>query len=190
MGLGPRVDIRLATPRDARAIAALQVAAFRAARDGFVPADALAAVTVEARESEWRAALARAEHHVVLAEAPPRRARSSDAREVLGFAAGGPSRWAGLPFDAEVYDLHLATSAERDGVGGGLLRALAGRLAADGHRGLVAWALARDAATTSVLERLGAAAVGRRDEMFGGVFLEERAYGWRDLRTLVGPTPR
>ncbi len=53
----PPPSIRRAVPDDARAIAEINVAGWRAAYRGLMPAEFLASLSVDAREAAWRARL-------------------------------------------------------------------------------------------------------------------------------------
>ena len=77
------VEVRNATPADARAIAAVNVASWRVAYRGLIPDDVLSGLSVSDRERFWHDALSAPEPctSVVVATA---------AHTVVGFAAAGP----------------------------------------------------------------------------------------------------
>lgn len=171
-----RVHIRPARVADAAAIAHVHVSTWRSTYEGLVPWDYLKGLSIEERTRMWRGIIERGESRVLVAEA-------GRPAKVVGFAAAGPSRWANLPYDAELYAVYLLPVHQRQGLGRQLLAASADALAQLGYRSLVAWVLAKNPAR-AFYERLGGKDVGRRDDMIAGIFLEERAYGFSDLDAL------
>ena len=87
---GDRAGIRRARPEDAGAIAAVHVAAWREAYAGLVPAEALAALSVEARTAFWRRILGAPDPAVATAAFV---ACAPDGA-VLGFGSCGRQRMA------------------------------------------------------------------------------------------------
>lgn len=64
------------------------------------------------------------------------------------------------------------------------MQALAARLLERGHTSMLVWVAAKNPAT-HFYASLGGQPVASRTEPFGGVDVEELAYGYDDLRTLV-----
>ena len=64
------VQIRTAAPTDARAVAEIHVAAWRAAYRGIMPNALLDDLSVEKREVSWRSAIERGEPQVLVAAEP------------------------------------------------------------------------------------------------------------------------
>lgn len=172
-----RVQVRAAREADAEAIARVHVETWRSTYEGLVPWDYLKGLSVDERTQMWREIIGRPESRVFVAE-------TGRPARVFGFAAAGPSRWADLPYDAELYAIYLLPAHQRQGVGRQLLAAAADALGRLGFRGLVAWVLAKNP-SRAFYEQLGGKDVGRRDDMIAGIFLEERAYGFEDLATLT-----
>ena len=167
-------SIRPARLRDVDAIARVHVDSWRSTYRGLVPESYLASLDVADRARMWADILARRDSIVLVAE---------DRHDgIVGFASGGASRWAGMPFDAELYAIYLLDAAQRQGVGERLFDALVERLVGAGFRSMVLWVLAKNAPACRFYERMGGVPAGTREEELGGTFLAERAYGWTGLR--------
>lgn len=116
-----------------------------------------------------------------------------DARdEVVGFISGGrtlppASDDPPAPYDGELYAIYMAPSFERRGVGRRLVDAAARRLAADGLRSLLVWALA-DNPYRGFYAALGGAPVLEREITIEGQPLTEIGYGWPDIQALIART--
>lgn len=156
-------------------MARVHVASWQTTYAGIIPHEHLATLSVEERVETWRGVLDAGVSRVYVAEVKG---------QVVGFASGGPSRWADLPYDGELYALYLLAGHQRSGLGRRLVAAVADGLRGIGLRSLVVWVLARNPACR-FYERLGGEPVGRHDEMIAGIFYEERAYGWPRLDALL-----
>jgi GNAT superfamily N-acetyltransferase len=128
--------IRPATAADAAAIAWVHVETWRAAYDGILPREFLAALSVPAAESRWADRLAGDDPGTYVSGDP-----------VDGFACAGPVRDADVPASyGEVYALYVHPTAQRAGAGAALLAAAEGWLAGRGCRDAVLWTLTANAA--------------------------------------------
>lgn len=140
-------SIRPAVLADARAIAEIHVASWRATYAGLVEADFLAELSVAEREAAWTERLSpgrpEAWHGVQFMA-------HSDTGKPLGFASGGPERGAGER--GEVYAIYLAPEERGRGVGRALFRATAVAL---GAGGLCVWVLETNTPARRFYERLG-----------------------------------
>jgi GNAT superfamily N-acetyltransferase len=86
-------------------------------------------------------------------------------------------------FGGEISELYVLRSAQRQGVGSGLMRAMAEALLERGHQGMSLWVLEQNQAARQFYERLGGTAIAEKR-----TDLLEVAYGWADLRPLAaGP---
>ncbi len=172
--------VRAALPVDADAIATAHVAAWREAYRGLLPEAVLAGLSVASRSEQWRQTLTRtpATHSVFVAE--------SDTDGIVGFISGGPRRTQGLAGDAEVYALYVRASAQRQGLGRHLMRALATTLRERGLHSLGLWVLRENATARGFYARLGGKPGGERRDIEAGHTVIETAYEWRDLAVLAG----
>jgi ribosomal protein S18 acetylase RimI-like enzyme len=166
------VEIRAATPRDARAVATVNVLSWRVAYRGRLPDEILDGLSIDAREEFWSDVLT----------TRPRGTRVSvaaSAGTVVGFAATGPPL---VPVDradpglGDLYALYLRPDTWRRGIGTQLhAAALAGlRQAGFDHAGL--WVLTTNDRALRFYEHLGWTDTGRIqvDTGPGGVELHER----------------
>src|SRR5262245_20710047 len=104
------MDVRRAELRDAAAIAAIHVAASRAAYRGIIPTAILDAFTIERRATQWTRILGNADSRT--------RVWVAEDIDVIGFASTGPSAVANAPpATAELYTLYLEPSRIGAGVG-------------------------------------------------------------------------
>jgi GNAT superfamily N-acetyltransferase len=127
------VEIRLAEVRDAEAVAALKVRAWRAAYRGLLSDDLLDGLDAAVEADAWRARLA----------APPAEERlwlAVERDDLVGYARSGPCEDVdATPELAEVHGLYVAPERIGTGVGRALLEHAAADLAARGYRALVLW---------------------------------------------------
>jgi ribosomal protein S18 acetylase RimI-like enzyme len=100
------VTIRPATVDDVAEVAAVQVASWRSAYAGLLPADFLAGLDVTARAEQWRQNLTTAEGTVLLAQQSGR---------IVGFVAVGPAE--DDPTVGTLYAIYVDPSHWGDGVG-------------------------------------------------------------------------
>ncbi len=180
------VTIRAAGLDDAPAIAAIHVAAWQETYTGLLPAEMIAAHTVETRLAAWTRILGDPESGtaVAVAEGPA---------GLVGFGSCGAQRAAELAadgFDGEVSAIYVLSAAQRRGIGSTLMAALAAHLLRSGHRAASLWVLRDNATARRFYARLGGVVVGERVERRERATLVEVAYGWRDLAALRrGPVP-
>lgn len=168
-------SIRKALASDAAAIAHVQVATWRTAYAGIVPAAFLDSLNETQRAAEW-AKLLVCDVEFLVAELCGR---------VVGFICGGPVREPVEGCDAEIYAVYLLNSAQRSGIGTGLLEALAAALAGRGFAGMSVWVLDQNPCKQFYTAR-GAHCVRSKEIEIGGAQLVEEAYAWFDLKTLIG----
>jgi ribosomal protein S18 acetylase RimI-like enzyme len=165
-------SIRAATVDDARAIAEIHVAGWRAAYRGQMPDALLDSLSVDARTGKWRGWLAQPatpDHRTWVAEAGGR---------IAGFSNTGPARGAdGRPGAAEVYAIYLDPAQWGRGIGRDLLAFTVGDLRRRGRTEVSLWVLAGNARARRFYEIAGFAADGtEKSEIFGGAPLTEVRY--------------
>ena len=142
------MQLRRAEPADARAVAELHVAAWKAAYPGLVPQDYLDDLAPEDRQGAWEEALASDPWPVVLV--------AEENGSLLGFSSVSPSgdEDAG-PGVGEVQTLYVGPGAWRRGVGTALLEAACGELAASGCTTATLWVLGVNERARRFYERNG-----------------------------------
>lgn len=172
--------IREATAIDAESIARVRVASWRAAYRGIIDDAYLDALSVDAVRERYLRSFDPAP-----AAGFTRIAADDDGR-VVGFATGGASRGASVPWrQGEVWMIYLLPQAQRNGLGTRLMRSMARGLDRRGLGSMVVWALSRNAPARGFYERLGGRAGAERTTTVGTQRLDEVAYVWSDLRMLM-----
>lgn len=157
---------------DARAIAEVHVASWRATYAGLIPDRVLDSLTVAERTALWQRVLAPGSGWVIVAR---------DGDRVVGFVSGGAARDGDAEArDGEILALYLLPEYHRRGIGRHLFAAACRRLAADGFRSLRLWVLAGNP-TRGFYRRLGGRADRREDDLIGGVRVPAVRYTWDRL---------
>jgi uridine kinase len=129
----PDVRVRPATLDDARAIASVQVRAWRAAYAAIVPGTFLDSLSVAEREGRWRENLTGASGTTYVAEAPG---------GVIGWASvGGCRDEDATPALGELWALYVLPDRWRGGVGRALWARGRRHLIESGAREIVVWVL-------------------------------------------------
>jgi GNAT superfamily N-acetyltransferase len=169
--------IREANAADAPAIARIHVESWRTTYRGIVPDDVLENLSMERRERFW-AEILRAPDGSGFAYVV-----EDDTGAVVGFAAGGPERENDPRYTGELYAIYLLAGQQGKGVGRRLARAVAERLAAMGHGGMLVWVLAANPACR-FYAALGGMPVWEKTITMGGASLTEVAYGWADTHAI------
>ncbi|GAA2756760.1 GNAT family N-acetyltransferase [Actinopolymorpha rutila] len=144
-------SVRIAWAADAPEVARVQVAAWRQAYAGLLPAEVLDQLDEEAFAEQWRRSLAQppdARHRLLVA---------LDHQTVVGFASTGPADDpdADPVADGTITAFHIDPAQTRHGHGSRLLQACADTLAADNFRRAVIWLQATDDALRAFLTEAG-----------------------------------
>ena len=168
----PQLAVRRAGLADARAIAEIAVAGWRAAYRGILPDDFLAGLRVDAREAGWREWLAGD-----VDGGAPAWVAELDGR-VIGFVSSGPPRDDDVPLPAaEIYAIYVRPDAWRGGAGRKLLAAATDHWLERGAGTLLLWVLEANARGRAFYEAMGWHPDGGRQEIeFGGFSAIEIRY--------------
>ena len=167
--------VRPAAPADARRIAQVYVASWRATYRGILSKRALDGLSVDLEARAFRSAVLRSGVGEAVFVAGRRGCPPA------GFVTVGPERGAGGR--GEVYTLYLLPECQGDGLGRRLMAEAAGQLMADGFTGGVVWVL-RDNPARGFYAGLGGVADGQRSFRVGGEEVPAVSYAWADLRVL------
>lgn len=178
------IIVRPARPVDAPAIARVQVTTWRTTYHGLVPDGYLDTMEEEPRAIQW--------HNVIYQDAggadQPFVIVAEDARDgVVGFAAAGPERQADQHFRGELGAIYLLTEYHGRGIGRRVVGEIAQQLLRRGFTTMLVWVLSENP-YRRFYEALGGRFLRIRSIAVGGRSLEEWAYGWDDIRQLVGET--
>jgi GNAT superfamily N-acetyltransferase len=170
--------VRQAQASDAPAIAQVHIASWRTTYRGIVPDEHLANLSIERRETYWAGEIAKHDNpqFVLVAE--------DDTGQVVGFASGGSEREGDPVYTGELYAIYLLAESQGGGLGRALVQETAARLLAAGHRAMLLWVLA-DNPSRGFYQRLGGQPLRTKTITMGGITLDEVAYGWPTLTTLI-----
>jgi ribosomal protein S18 acetylase RimI-like enzyme len=162
------IDIRKAEPKDAEAIAAVHLEAWRGAYCGIIPHRALMAMIGRRGSEWWENAVRRAATILVL----------DVGGIVAGYATLGRNRSRDLPQEGEIYELYLKPEYQGVGFGSRLLAAARQKLAAHGLKGMVVWALEENAGALAFYTGAGGRDVAEGVEVFDQRALRKVAFVW------------
>lgn len=175
----PAMEIRLATLRDAEAIARVHVDAWIETYTGLM-SDALIAALPDSynqRVKLWSSVVesGRERSSLYVVEADLR---------IVGFAHCGPPLHELEGFDGEITAIYLLKLAQGQGVGRRLMRTVVEDLRGRGFRSMAVWVLKTNVPAVGFYRRLGGEYVTEVTVDLGGAPAVEEAYGWRDLTNL------
>ncbi len=161
-------SVRPATPRDAKAIAEIHVATWKAAYTDLIPEDFLKSMTVEKRQAYWREAIEFSEPQLLVA---------TEGDKVVGFVGYDRSRDANSrPTVGEIWALYVSPAHWGNGAGLALWDGAREGLKEEGCTQVTLWVLLRNERALRFCEQ----AAGFKREMpslktvaFGSTKLEE-----------------
>lgn len=162
------IEIRLARPDDASAIAEVHDLAWRNAYRGLIPGPELERMVERRGAKWWKNAIDRKTRIVVLAFGGV----------VAGYATYGRNRALGLPFQGEIFELYLRPEYQGLGFGRRLFSAVRRDLAGHAVKSILVWALADNEGACGFYRRLGGEPVDTTVESFGSARLQKIAFGW------------
>jgi GNAT superfamily N-acetyltransferase len=175
------VEIRLARPEDAPAIARVHVAVWQTTYRGLIADALIDEVAFAQRAAMWGDILtAYTETHPVLVA-------EDFGVGVCGFGNAGPLRGEDvLGYSGEFKTLYLLPAYQRRGIGRAMLSRLAALLIERGHDAALAWVLASNPAC-GFYESMGGVLCAQRlgEDEGEGDSPADLAYGWRDLAALA-----
>ncbi|HEX8073110.1 MAG TPA: GNAT family N-acetyltransferase [Pyrinomonadaceae bacterium] len=176
------ITYRTATGRDAAAAARVQVGSWQESYRGVLPAEFLAAMSVEKRTVALKSRLDKRGglYRMFVAEA---------GGVVVGVCDAGDPRRESFGCAAELYMIYLAYSHQRRGIGRELFRR-AGQFLLDAGRGSVFLEALSQNPYRDFYDKLGGEVCGHGRHDLGGVIYPSVYYCWRDLaatlRALAG----
>ncbi len=171
--------VRQAKIADAPAIARVNLDTWRTAYREIIPADYLAQLSYEKRESNWQENLINAEKNnnfVCVAE--------NQLGQIVGFAAGGYERTNKYIYKGELFAIYILQEYQHQGIGRKLVKTVAAQLAKLNLNSMLVWVL-KDNSACKFYEILGGKKVDEQQTNRAGVVLKEIAYGWTDITVLL-----
>jgi ribosomal protein S18 acetylase RimI-like enzyme len=164
--------VRPAAIDDAAAIARVHVASWRTTYRGLLPDDFLASLGEEPYMERWTRVIGDGSSRVFVVD---------ENGDVVGFASCGHERAGEVGFAGELYAIYVLDSAQRQGHGRELVRAVAGALREMRLEDMIVWVLRDNTPARHFYERLGGVYVRSQPITIGAATLEEVSYGWRSL---------
>ena len=164
--------VRPALQEDAEAIARVNIATWHSAYRDLLPDEFLASLSETNYAERWRRVLRDGSSSVHVVEQPD---------GIVGFASGGRERAGENGFAGELYAIYVLASAQRQGHGRQLVRAVAGALREMKLKDMIVWVLRDNASARQFYELLGGIYVRSQPITIGTTTLEEVSYGWRRL---------
>jgi ribosomal protein S18 acetylase RimI-like enzyme len=162
------IDIRKAEPRDAAAIADVHQQAWNGAYAGIIPHRALTSM-INRRGSDWWANAIRRSATVLVVEI---------GGKVAGYTTLGKNRARELKQQGEIYELYLRPEYQGIGLGSRLFAAARERLAHNGLKGMVVWALEDNQNALAFYAGAGGRDIAEGVEVFEQKALKKVAFVW------------
>ncbi|ODT32344.1 MAG: GNAT family N-acetyltransferase [Kaistia sp. SCN 65-12] len=156
------IDIRRAEPRDAAAIADVHQQAWQGAYAGIIPHRALTSM-INRRGPDWWANAIRRAATVLVVEI---------GGEIAGYTTVGRNRARELRQQGEIYELYLRPEYQ------GMFAATRARLADNGLKGLVVWALEENQNALAFYAGAGGRDIAEGVEIFEQKALKKVAFVW------------
>ncbi len=166
------MTVRIATPADAAAIAAVHVASWSSTYRGLIDDAYLASIDVVKRTASWQQRLT---------TNPATRTLVAElAGAIVGFCSAGPNRdAAALHIRGEVYAIYLREEAKGQGHGRALFAESMAWLRAGGLAPVRVWVFADNPRARTFYERMGGVRAGEPKSIdLGGKAYAEVAYDW------------
>jgi GNAT superfamily N-acetyltransferase len=170
--------IRQAALEDAAGIARVHVDTWRTTYRGIVPEEYLANMSYEESEKRWASRLSdsEAKTRIYVAE--------DEAGHIAGFVCGGPDRDNDPVYKAELYAIYILQAYHGQGIGRRLTLALVEALLQIGLDSMILWVFAVNPARR-FYEALGGQLVKSNQFEINGLPIDEVAYAWPNIRTLL-----
>lgn len=174
--------VRIATPNDARDLAAMHVASWRETYTGILPDKMLSSLSIEARAAAWTK---------IMQEPATERATTIYLAEhgmaIIGFGSCGPQRTenlCALGYAGEFRAIYLLQAFQGRGIGARLLKQMTAGLRGRGYSAAALWVLGKNQIARRFYEHHGGQVVAEREETREDTVLVELAYGWSNLTEL------
>ena len=178
--------IRIATPDDAPALAAMHVASWHETYTGLLPDKILSALSVESRAAAW-AKIIQDPGTEPGTERPTVVHLAEHQGTIIGFGACSAQRTESLKakgYDGEVSAIYVLREFQKRGIGTRLLRAMSVELMRRGFSAAALWVLRDNLRARHFYEHFGAKVIAEREDARDGTILIELAYGWQNLKML------
>jgi len=172
--------IRAATLSDAAAIARVHVDTWRAAYADILPKTYLDGLSYEEFGRFWLNLLSKPDTRCVFV--------AEDEGGVFGFVSGRPRKnfsKGPIDYDGVLDTIYVLPSHQGNGAGRRLVAAVARYFVEVDTGSMLLWVFTENQPARRFYESLGGVLVGADGFDLGGVWVNEVAYGWRNLGVLV-----
>lgn len=168
--------VRPAIPEDAAGIARVHVESWNAAYRGLIPDEIIDARTVDVRLEQWASAVANPHRIIYVA--------CDEGGEVHGFASALLFDEPDRGFQSYLQTLYVSSDVWGRGIGRELVRAICGRLCADGAKNMALHALRLNPRARAFYEGLGARLVPDGITHEAGKY-DQVVYGFDDIASIA-----
>jgi ribosomal protein S18 acetylase RimI-like enzyme len=179
-------QIRIATPDDAPALAAMHVASWHETYTGLLPDKMLSGLSVESRAAAW-ATIMQDPGTEPATERSTAVYLAEHQGAIIGFGSCGAQRTESLKakgYDGEVSAIYVLREFQKRKIGTRLLRAMSSELIRRGFNAAALWVLRENLRARRFYEHVGSKVIAEREDIRDGGVLVELSYGWLDLKEL------
>ena len=169
------MKIKKASEEDIKTVARIYVDGWRTTYHSLVPDDYLDRLSYEEAEQRWL-------HFLTNENEPFIYIAMTDAGKSIGFASGKSID--DENFDGELYSLYLLQACRGLGIGRQLVSAIAKHFKEKGIASMMVWVMEQNKSGLGFYERMGGKEYLRRKSEFGGMVVDDVAYGWKDVSVL------
>lgn len=169
------MKIKKASEENIKAVARVYVDSWRNTYQGLVPDDYLNRLTYEEAEKKWT-------HFLNSEKEPFIYVAINDAGKMIGFASGKSID--DEHFNGELYSLYLLQESRGLGIGRKLVSAIAKHFREKGIASMMVWVMEQNKSGLGFYECMGGKGYLRRKSEFGGMVVDDVAYGWEDVSVL------
>lgn len=169
------MKIKKASEEDIKSIARVYIDGWKTTYPGLVPDDYLDRLSYEEAEQKWLNFLNHENEPFIYIA-------MNDVGKIIGFASGKSSD--DENFDGELYSLYLLQECRGLGVGKQLVSAIAKHFKEKGIASMLVWVMERNKSGLGFYERMGGKEYLHRKSEFGGMVVDDVAYGWKDVSVL------
>ncbi len=170
------MKIKRASEEDIKAVAKVYVDSWRTTYRGLVPNDYLDNLSYTDAEKKW-------EYFLNNENEPCIYIALNDLGKIIGFASGKSIDVE--HFYGELFSLYLLQECRGLGIGRQLVSAIAKHFKKNNIDSMLVWVMKKNKSGVGFYERLGGKEYLRRKSEFGGMVVEDFAYGWKDVSVLV-----
>lgn len=170
--------IRPANVKDAKRLAYIHVTSWWETYRGLIPDDVLDALSLERKAKQWERMLEDAAdiYHLTFA--------AEVDNLIVGFANYGKERENDPVYRGELFAIYILKEFHERGIGRALVQRAVSGLLEMNISSMLIWVLSTNP-SQKFYERLGGEFLREKPIKIGSSVLQEKAYGWRNVRDLI-----